>query len=174
MTAAGAKVSHVGQDGRWPLNLMASRNIYASMMKIDANPTGHANIQVTPEGENSIVLFGGANRTITNSDIDAALEAAKPGEFLLPQNKISATNYPINRDSEKEMHVVFNAAPESEDAHAFSLESIWLLVIYKIEGFELTKETSPDNIIAIVSSRPASTNILLTLGSAGSILYRQG
>ena len=41
MAAAGAKVSQagkVGQDGRLLLNLMASRNI-------DADPTGHANIQ---------------------------------------------------------------------------------------------------------------------------------
>ena len=143
MAAAGAKVSHagkVGQDGLWLLNLMASRNIDVSRIKIDADPTGHANIQVTPEGENSIVLFGGANRTITKSDIDEALEDTKPGEFLLLQNEISAPGYLINRAYEKEVRVVFNPAPMSEDAHAFPLEAIELLVINKIEGFELIKK----------------------------------
>ena len=104
LAAAGAKVRHagkVGEDGRWLLELMASKNIDVSMMKVDAGPTGHANIQVTPEGENSIVLFGGANRTITKSDIDEALEDVQSGEFLLLQNEISALDYLIDRASEK-------------------------------------------------------------------------
>ena len=123
------------------------------MMKIDPGPTGHANIQVTPEGENSIVLFGGANRTITKSHIDEVLEDAKSGEFLLLQNEISALDYLIDQACEKEMRVVFNAAPMSEDVNALPLEAIELLVINEIEGFELTKKTAPDDIIAILSSR---------------------
>jgi ribokinase len=177
MAAAGAKVRHagkVGEDGRWLLELMASKNIDISMMKVDAGPTGHANIQVTPEGENSIVLFGGANRTITESDIDEALEEAHSGEFLLIQNEISALDYLIDRACEKEMRVVFNAAPMSKDVNALPLEAIELLVINEIEGFELTKKTVPDEIITTLSSRFTDTNILLTLGAAGSIYAGRG
>jgi ribokinase len=177
MAAAGAKVKHagkVGEDGRWLLELMASKNIDVSMMTVDAGPTGHANIQVTPEGENSIVLFGGANRTITKSDIDEALEEAQPGEFLLIQNEISTLDYLIDSACEKEMRVVFNAAPMSGDVNALPLEAIELLVINEIEGFELTTKTVPDEIIATLSSRFADTNILLTLGAAGSIYAGKG
>ena len=177
MAAAGAKVRHagkVGEDGRWLLELMASKNIDVSMMKVDAGPTGHANIQVTPEGENSIVLFGGANRTITESDIDEALEEANSGEFLLIQNEISALDYLIDRACEKDMRVVFNAAPMSGDVNALPLEAIELLVINEIEGFELTTKTVPDEIIASLSSRFSDTNILLTLGAAGSIYAGKG
>jgi ribokinase len=177
MAAAGAKVRHagkVGEDGRWLLELMASKNIDVSMMKVDAGPTGHANIQVTPEGENSIVLFGGANRTITKSDIDEVLEDVRSGEFLLLQNEISALDYLIDRACEKRMRVVFNAAPMSGDVNALPLDAIELLVINEIEGFELTTKTAPDDIIAILSSRFGSTNILLTLGAAGSIYAGKG
>ena len=177
LAAAGAKVRHagkVGEDGLWLLELMASKNIDVSMMNVDAGPTGHANIQVTPEGENSIVLFGGANRTITKSDIDEVLEDVRSGEFLLLQNEISALDYLIDRAREKKMRVVFNAAPMSGDVNALPLEAIELLVINEIEGFELTKKTAPDDIIAILSSRFASTNILLTLGAAGSIYAGKG
>ena len=177
MAAAGAKVRHagkVGEDGRWLLELMASKNIDVSMTKVDAGTTGHANIQVTPEGENSIVLFGGANRTITKSDIDEALEEAHSGEFLLIQNEISALDYRIDRACEKEMRVVFNAAPMSGDVNALPLEAIELLVINEIEGFELTTKTVPDEIIATLSSRFSDTNILLTLGAAGSIYAGKG
>ena len=177
MAAAGAKVRHagkVGEDGRWLLELMASKNIDVSMMKVDAGPTGHANIQVTPEGENSIVLFGGANRTITKPDIDEALEDVQSGEFLLLQNEISSLDYLIHRAREKKMRIVFNAAPMSGDVNALPLEAIELLVINEIEGFELTTKTAPDDIIAILSSRFAYTNILLTLGAAGSIYAGKG
>ena len=172
MAAAGAKVKHagkIGEDGRWLLDLMASKNIDVSMMNVNTGPTGHANIQVTPEGDNSIVLFGGANRTITKSDIDEALEDAQSGEFLLLQNEISCLDYLINRACERKMRVVFNAAPMSSDVNSLPLEAIELLVINEIEGFELTNTTAPDDIIAILSSRFTSTNILLTLGAAGSI-----
>jgi ribokinase len=104
MSAAGAKVRHagkVGEDGRWMLDLMSSKNIHVSMKRIDAGPTGHANNKVTPEGENSIVLFGGANKTITKSHIDEALEKSQSGEFLLIQNEISALDYLINKACEK-------------------------------------------------------------------------
>jgi ribokinase len=58
----------------------------------------------------------------------------------LLQNEISAPGYLINRAYEKEVRVVFNPAPMSEDAHAFPLEASELLVINKIEGFELIKK----------------------------------
>jgi ribokinase len=143
MAAAGAKVRHagkVGEDGRWLLDLMAIKNIDVGMMKIDQGPTGHANIQVTPEGENSIVLFGSANRTITKSHINEVLEDAKYGEFLLLQNEISALDYLIDQACEKEMRVVFNAVPMNASVNKLPLEAIELLVINEIEGFELTKK----------------------------------
>lgn len=177
MAAAGAKVRHagkVGEDGRWLLDLMASKNIDVSLMKVDTGPTGHANIQVTPEGENSIVLFGGANRTITESDIDGILEDAQPGEFLLIQNEISSLEYLIDKARKKEMRIVFNAAPMTGDVNELPLEAIELLVINEIEGFALTKKTEPDAIISTLSSRFSSTNILLTLGAAGSIYGGNG
>ena len=177
MAAAGAKVRHagkVGEDGRWLLDLMASKNIDISPMKVGVGPTGHANIQVTPEGENSIILFGGANRTITESDIDETLEAAQPGEFLLIQNEISSLDYLIERAREKKMRVAFNAAPMTGDVNVLPLEAIELLVINELEGFELTTKTEPDDIIAKLLSWFASTNILLTLGAAGSIYAGKG
>jgi ribokinase len=177
MAAAGAKVRHagkVGEDGRWLLDLMSSKNIDVSLMKVDTGPTGHANIQVTPEGENSIVLFGGANRTITASDIDGILEDVRPGEFLLIQNEISALDYLIDRASQKKMRIVFNAAPMTAAVTALPLEAIELLVINEIEGFELTTKTEPEEIIGTLSSRFPSTNVLLTLGAAGSIYAGNG
>jgi ribokinase len=59
------------------------------MMKIDPGPTGHANIQVTLEGEDSIVLFGGANRTITKSHIDEVLKTHSPANFYCSKTRLA-------------------------------------------------------------------------------------
>ena len=77
LAASGAQVHHagkVGKDGLWLVELLKSKNVKTESVYVDEGPSGHANIQVTPEGENSIVLFGGANKKITNEDIDKALE----------------------------------------------------------------------------------------------------
>jgi ribokinase len=48
------------------------------------------------------------------------------------------------------------------------------LLLIIIEGFELTRKTAPDDIIAILSSRFTFTNILLTLGPVGFIYTSKG
>ena len=61
LAACGAEVHHfgkVGKDGHWLIELLKSKNVTTNLMQIDEGPSGHANIQVNPEGENSIVLFG--------------------------------------------------------------------------------------------------------------------
>ena len=74
-------------------------------------------------------MFGGANRTITKSNIDEVLEDAQSGEFLLLQNEISALDYLIDQACKKGMRIVFNAAPMSPDVNASPLEAIELLII---------------------------------------------
>ena len=72
------------------------------------------------------------------------------------------------------MRIVFNAAPMTAAVTALPLEAIELLVINEIEGFELTTKTEPEEIIGTLSSRFPSTNVLLTLGAAGSIYAGNG
>ena len=119
-------------------------------------------------------MFNGANRTITKSHIDEVLADAKYGDFLSLQNEISALDYIVDQACEKGMRIVFNAASMSPDVNALTLEAIALLVTNEIEGFELTKKTAPKDIIKVLSSRFTSTNILLTLGAAGSLYADKG
>ena len=172
ISAAGANIRHagkIGEDGRWLIDLMKSKEIDVSLMKTGSKPTGHANIQVTPEGENSIVLFGGANQTVSKKNVDDVLEETLPGEFLLIQNEISSLGYLIKKARQKKLRIVFNAAPMSNSVHMLPLDAIELLIVNEIEGFELTKKRKPNEMISNLLSRFTSINILLTLGSAGSI-----
>ena len=53
---------------------MIKHNINCKFVACTESPSGHAIIQVTPSGENAIVLFGGANHEITAKDVMAALD----------------------------------------------------------------------------------------------------
>ena len=52
-------------------------------------PQGHAIIQVQPDGQNCIFLYGGSNQAVTPEDIDAVLSHFAPGDYLLMQRPSS-------------------------------------------------------------------------------------
>ena len=70
---AGGACSHVGrigQDGEWLKDMLHSLGINTDFLTVSTEPTGHAIIQVNQDGENAIITHGGANHTITQSEID--------------------------------------------------------------------------------------------------------
>ena len=67
LARAGAEVLHVGKigrDGEFLKQLLLADGIDVSHIQTIEGPSGHAIIQVTATGENSIILEGGANRKI--------------------------------------------------------------------------------------------------------------
>jgi O-acetylhomoserine/O-acetylserine sulfhydrylase-like pyridoxal-dependent enzyme len=52
---------------------------------------GHAIIQVDANGQNSIVLFGGANQAISAAQVEHVLMNAEQGDWLVLQNEINVT-----------------------------------------------------------------------------------
>ena len=170
MAASGAEVHHagkVGMDGLWLIELLESKNVTTDLLQIDEGPSGHANIQVTPDGENSIVLFGGANQKINEEDIDKVLKARKY-DFLLIQNEISSLNYLIKQAANRDIKIAFNAAPMTSKVHDLPLDQIHLLIINELEGAALTGNDDPDKIITTLLALYPSMRILLTLGEDGA------
>ena len=67
LARAGAKVCHagkIGRDGDMLREYLASCGVDVSLVKYSDKPTGNAVIQVDSRGENSIVVYGGANRRV--------------------------------------------------------------------------------------------------------------
>ncbi len=68
IASAGVPVCHagaIGADGAWLLQTLRRAGGDVALVRCGATPTGHAVIQINPHGENAIVLFPGANRTIS-------------------------------------------------------------------------------------------------------------
>ena len=103
---AGVKVYHAGatgKDGNILLQLLIDNNVNVDYLKTVEEKTGHAIIQVTASGENSIFIHAGANACVDEEYIDFVLENFSNQDFLLLQNEISNVEYIINKAFEKGM-----------------------------------------------------------------------
>ena len=78
LAQAGASVFHAGKIGltdKWLLQLMDDKGVDTRFVGLIDSPSGHAMIQVNAKGENSIVIVGGANQLILETDIESTLSA---------------------------------------------------------------------------------------------------
>ena len=76
LAQSGAEAYHagcIGSNGIWLKELLEEKGVRTAHVRQVDTVTGHAIIQVTDEGENSIVIFGGANQALTEAQADALL-----------------------------------------------------------------------------------------------------
>lgn len=171
---AGVPVRHagkVGADGVWMKDLMTGAGIDTSLVQVVDTASGHANIQVTPEGNNAIVIFGGANRTIEAHDIARVLEDAEPGDFLLIQNEISCLDELIDAAHARQQRIVFNAAPFTAAVTNYPLDKVEIFIVNELEGAALAGTEEIDEIVTAMKRRFPAARTILTLGDQGAVYY---
>ncbi|MBR7078882.1 MAG: ribokinase [Clostridia bacterium] len=171
--SSGATVFHagkIGRDGTMLTDMLNARGVDTSLVEISGGPSGHAIIQVDKTGQNSIILFPGANREIDSSSIERALENFEEGDYLILQNEISRIPEIMKAGASKGMKIVFNPSPVTDDIASFPLELADIFVLNEIEGEVLSGEKEPHEIIRVLRSKYPGALVLLTLGKNGSIL----
>jgi ribokinase len=172
LARAGANVYHAGKIGREGEHLLAKLSevgVDTTLITTGDAPTGHAIIQVTPDGQNSIIVEGGANRTISSSDVDRVLSTISDNEWLLLQNEINAISSILEATRDRSYSVVFNPAPMTPDIQHLPLELVDILIINEVEGVNLTNEHQPSAILDSLLKRYPAMQIVLTLGNLGAI-----
>lgn len=165
---AGAQVFHggaVGADGGMLLALLKDAGADVSAVAQADVPTGHAIIQVSPQGENAIIILGGANRAVSEATVDAALQKVSAGDILLLQNEINGLEYIIRRAAEKGLRILFNPAPMEDRVKGLPLELLDTLIVNEGEGRALAGDMD-----ALRAAYP-NQKILLTQGSRGASLW---
>ena len=86
---AGATVYHagcVGYDGDMLTDLLLESGVDISNILRVGCKNGHAIIQVSEKGDNSIFLYAGSNKMVTTDFVDAVLAHFEEGDLLLLQN----------------------------------------------------------------------------------------
>ena len=165
---AGAQVFHggaVGADGDMLLDLLRDAGADVSAVSRVDVPTGHASIEVNPQGENSIIILGGANRAVSPETVEAALAKVDAGDILLLQNEINGLDAIIRRAADKGLRILFNPAPMEAAVKELPLHLLDTLIVNEGEGRALGGDMD-----ALRAAYPRQ-KILLTQGSRGATLW---
>ncbi len=139
-------------------------------------PTGLAAIMVEADGSNRIVVYPGANMTLTEGDIDRALDSKPDALYLQLEISHKAVLYAAKSAAARGIPVFIDAGPA--DA-AFPLEQLPPLVLFSPNETEAEIFTGicPDSEDACLACAEALTKriksayIVLKLGSRGAYLY---
>jgi len=170
---AGGRIFHagmIGRDGLFLKELLEKDGVDCTCLKVlEDVGTGKAFIQVDRNGQNSIVLSGGANKAITEAHILAVLNRFSAGDWLLTQNEISHVDLLIDLAEKRGLRVIFNPSPMSDAALRCPLEKVSLFLLNEDEGARLTGKEDPQGILAAMAALYPRAEVILTLGEKGSL-----
>ncbi|AXR07456.1 ribokinase [Salinimonas sediminis] len=173
LAQAGADVKHVGSihesDAGFKQTLIKN-GVDCRYVRCHDVPSGHAIIQVTPGGENAIVLFGGANQTITPDIVQKALLDTRDMDWVLTQNETSCIDEVLKQAKAKGLRVAFNPAPMSESVKSLPLDCVDLLIVNETEAAAVTGKETLDDIIEVFKAQWQHAEVLITLGKEGVLM----
>jgi ribokinase len=167
---AGADVHHIGcigEDGDWLKDVLADAGVDVANVRQVEPRSGHAVIQVDSTGQNSIVISGGANRSIQALDRDVAFALLQPGDWLLLQNEINDIEAVLKEASDRDVNIAFNVAPVDGREQNYCLNNVALLIVNEVEAAALAQEADPETAFEALCERYATAHIVLTLGRGG-------
>lgn len=172
--APSALAGIIGEDGGALIDACRGSGVDASRVRTDGGRTGHAIIQVDSRGQNSIVLFGGTNRAVTQDYIDEVLDGYGEGDLIVLQNEVSMLPQIIAAAAARGMRVVLNPSPFDCRIDECNLGLVWLFFVNEVEGEQITGESEPARILDVFAERYPEANVVLTLGSEGAVAQFAG
>lgn len=174
LARAGAEVFHagmVGADGEPLLAMCRENNVDSRHIRTVRERSGNAIIQVAAGGQNSIVLFGGANRENTREHVDAVLAGFAAGDMLLLQNEINLIDYLIEAAAAKGMQTILNPSPFNDHIGGCDLGKVSLFMVNEVEGEQIAGESDPSAILGAMRSLYPAARVVLTLGGEGAVYW---
>lgn len=159
----------IGENGKELKEYCLENNINVEFIKESNKSTGHAIIQVDEKGENSIILYKGANFEITKYYVDYVLDKFDKDDIILLQNEISLVGYIIEEAKKREMKIAFNPAPMNSSVKGYRLDYVDYLIVNETEAFELTDLQNPEEAIKKLKEEYNNEIIIITLGKEGLI-----
>ena len=171
---AGAEVWHagcIGDDGEFLLDNMKQSGVCTELVRRVDDSTGQAFIQVSDSGENSIVIYHGANYRVSREYIDEVLEHFEANDILVLQNEISEIVYLIDRAFEKGMRIVLNPSPFDRTMREIDLKKIFCLVVNEIEAAEYSGKEGIEQFADFLKSKYPELLAVMTIGSKGSVCF---
>ena len=181
LSRAGARVSHIGcigNDGSFLKDFLRESGVDVTHVNVVNTPTGRAVIQVCQgqqnHGENSIILFGGANHAVQDEMIRQTLQQFHRDDILLLQNETSGLKTAMEVAHQLGINLAFNPAPcSAELLTSLPLHLLQFLVLNEDETYKLCNETDPAKALPALRKISPEALICITLGGQGSIMFEK-
>jgi len=182
LARAGVEVWHaglVGSDGKSLVDKCIENKVNTDYVRMTEGKSGHTIIQVDKDGNNSIILYGGANRSMTPDFIEEVLNGFEKGDMIILQNEINLLEAIIDKAYTKGMTVVLNPSPYNEALAKCDLSKVSYFILNEIEGEQMTGKKEPNEILKKIHIKFPEAKVVLTLGEDGSMyldgdeVYRQ-
>lgn len=178
LAKAGADTYHagaIGEDGRFLLKIMEDAGVHTEYVaELPDVRTGNAIIQNDREGDNCILLYGGANQAVTQEQVDEVLSHFQAGDFLVLQNEINELEYIVRKAHEKKMKIVLNPSPMNEKVTALPLDYVDYFMLNEVEAGQILGRAVQDGydgeaLASALLARFPDAAVVLTLGGDGSV-----
>jgi len=174
LARAGANVAHagcMGPGGESLRDALKENGVDVSALLPVEEMQGHTVIQVNPDGENCIILFGGSNQCVTEKQIAETFRDYGPGDWLVLQNEINLLPEIVNQAAGRGMRIVLNPSPYDEKLEKVDFQKLSWLLVNEVEAEQITGSGDPDQAWSILHERYPHLSVLITLGKRGSVVY---
>lgn len=174
LARAGASVKHIGtigSDGRGMVETLTQEGVDVSNIAVVPDlQTGHAIIQVVPDGQNSIIVAAGANFATGREFVEKALKTASSKDFLLVQNETSCVAEAIEIARQQNVKVALNPSPMDKKILELPLDKVDCFLVNEEEAFSLSGfKDAPESVLGKLHLQFPDACVIMTLGSDGVI-----
>ena len=163
--------------GQKLFNYYKECGVNTSAIKVDKeNPTGFAAVMKEADGSNRIIVYPGANRTLTNDDILAAFACNPDALYIGFEIPFATAVVAAKIASAKGIPVFVDAAPASREYPLETLPFVEVFSPNETETFEYT-EIMPQGTESCLKAAYTLYNkikckyIVIKLGSRGAFIY---
>ena len=178
LARSGVEVYHAGavgkSDGKKLIDILKINNVNVDYIEqyVDVS-TGHAIIQVDENGQNCILLYGGANQMITKNHVDRVFENFTNGDFLILQNEINMLQYIVDEGHKRGLQIVLNPSPMDEKIFSLNLEYVDYFMLNEVEATDICGGKVSGDLLEVLGAKYPSAKIILTLGEKG-VRFKDG
>ena len=165
----------IGSDGMFLIDKLKEAGVHTDYVKVLQDVrTGNAIIQNDDEGDNCIILYGGANQSIKKDQIDEVLKNFTQEDYLLLQNEINNLPYIVEKAKQIGMKIILNPSPMNKKIKELPLDQIDYFLLNEIEAMQIlemeeTEEIDGKYISGLLHEKFPNATIVVTLGSKGSV-----
>lgn len=159
-----------GPDGLDFLEYLKKEKVETELLCPVTVPQGHAVIQITPDGQNAILHFGGSNRCVPEKLVGELINFLSEGDWFIAQNEVTLLPEIMNALAEKGVLIAFNPSPCDDSIKALPLEKTSYLIVNELEGATISGVSSdrPEEILESMREKYPRTKTILTLGENGA------